>query len=266
MLKNRTKKFSLMLTAVLMLGTAGCTSIYIPDESALQPMKPREAIGIITKAPHDKNSIERHYSTISLNGIGDVTGITVPGKRKLVFDGKNGKSVTYTLKDIVAKVDLYTDDFASIYSATVSLNSNELWGFTHNGGKQFADAVLVLKQAAIAEDKFEATFDKAAQAYRQAATKPEFTEAARKYKVQAEDAVSEKAFEDAADLYGEALNVAPWWPEGHFNRALVLSEIGDFETAVTEMNRYLLLVPEAPNVRAVQDKIYIWERKASKQN
>jgi predicted TPR repeat methyltransferase len=82
--------------------------------------------------------------------------------------------------------------------------------------------------------------------------------------VQAEGAVRDKKFNDAANLYGEALKVAPWWPEGHFNRALVLSETGDYDTAMREMKHYLQLAPDAPNARAAQDKIYDWERRASK--
>jgi hypothetical protein len=42
-----------------------------------------------------------------------------------------------------------------------------------------------------------------------------------------------------------------------------LGEVGNFNTAVIEMKRYLLLVPDAPNTRAAQDKIYIWEGKAN---
>lgn len=94
----------------------------------------------------------------------------------------------------------------------------------------------------------------------------ELPEAARRFKVQAEDAVREKKFDDAADLYKQALNIAPLWSAGHFNRALVLGETGNYEPAVREMKRYLLLVPNASNVRAAQDKIYIWERKAGEDN
>lgn len=87
-------------------------------------------------------------------------------------------------------------------------------------------------------------------------------ESARRFMVQAEDSVREKKFDDAANLYEQALNIAPLWPEGHFNRALVLGETGSYASAVSEMKRYLLLIPNASNARAAQDKIYVWERKA----
>jgi formylglycine-generating enzyme required for sulfatase activity len=95
--------------------------------------------------------------------------------------------------------------------------------------------------------------------YRAANPKPQLPEEARKYKVQAEFAVQGKQFANAADLYGKALEIAPWWPEGHFNRALILGETKKYWDAMREMKRYLLLVPDAPDARAAQDKIYQWE-------
>ena len=110
----------------------------------------------------------------------------------------------------------------------------------------------------------ESRFMNAAQDYRNATVRPTLPEEARKFKVQAEGAVRDKKFEDAAELYGKALNIAPWWPEGHFNRAIVLGESRFYLGAVREMKRYLALVPNAPDARAAQDKIYEWERKAGK--
>lgn len=130
------------------------------------------------------------------------------------------------------------------------------------GLTQFADRVGRKSNQSEAEKENDARFKEALRAYQPAAVKPAISESARRFKVQAEDAVREKKFDDAAELYRQALNIAPVWPEGRFNRALVLGEIGDYETAVHEMKRYLLLVPNASNVRAAQDKIYIWERKA----
>jgi len=71
--------------------------------------------------------------------------------------------------------------------------------------------------------------------------------------------VDQKRFWDATDLYEKALDIAPWWPEGHFNVALIYGELGDYVDAVTEMQRYHLLAPKAADARATQDKIYEWE-------
>lgn len=89
--------------------------------------------------------------------------------------------------------------------------------------------------------------------------KPPLPEEARKYRVQAEAAVERKSFEEATDRYRDALRVAPWWPEGHYNRALLLAEMSRHALAVREMKRYLLLAPGAPDARAAQDQIYKWE-------
>jgi predicted Zn-dependent protease len=115
-------------------------------------------------------------------------------------------------------------------------------------------------------DEYE-TFFKASLAdnRKKAASNTAIPEEAYRYKVQAEGAVRDKAFGEAADYYAKALKIAPWWPVGHFNRALVLGEAGDYALARREMNYYLQLAPDAPNARAAQDKIYDWERLESKQ-
>lgn len=88
-------------------------------------------------------------------------------------------------------------------------------------------------------------------------------QAARRFEVQAEGAVGDKDFEAAADYYRQALEIAPWWPPDHLNRALVLADTDDIPDAIIGMKRYLTLAPNAPNARAAQDKIYNWARKAS---
>lgn len=105
----------------------------------------------------------------------------------------------------------------------------------------------------------EAAFESAAQSYRNTSVKPQLPEEAVKYKVQAEAAVRQKRFDEASDLYDQALGIALWWPQGHYNRGLILGEMGTHEEAVVELKRYLKLEPDAANARAVQLKIYEWE-------
>lgn len=99
---------------------------------------------------------------------------------------------------------------------------------------------------------------------RRPAFKLSLPEEARRYRVSAEAAISEKRFDDAADHYEDALKIAPWWPEGHFNRALVLGEAGRSTEAIAEMKKYLQLVPDAANTRQAQDQVYKWEEKISR--
>jgi TPR repeat protein len=107
--------------------------------------------------------------------------------------------------------------------------------------------------------------DVAAQ-YRAANPKPLLPEDVRKFRIQAEGAINDKDFNGAADLYAQGLKIAPWWPQGHFDRAVVLANINRYREAVTEMKCYLILVPDAPDARKVQDEIYDWERKIFKSN
>jgi len=103
------------------------------------------------------------------------------------------------------------------------------------------------------------SFQEVVTQYQAANPKPVMPEVARKFRVQAEFAVQEKRLDQAIDLYRKTLDIVPWWPEGHYNLALVLGETKKYREAMREMSRYLLLAPEALETRAAQDKIYQWE-------
>lgn len=137
-----------------------------------------------------------------------------------------------------------------------------------NWAQNFHDALLRLKQE---YDKNNSAaemerFKEVAARYQAADPKPELPEEARRFRVQAERAVADKRFIDAAERYGKAIEVAPWWPEAHFNRAVVLAELQSFDSATSEMNRYLMLKPDAPDARQARDFIYSWEDRPFKQN
>lgn len=87
---------------------------------------------------------------------------------------------------------------------------------------------------------------------------PDVGEAVRPHKVAAELAVKDKRLWDAADEFAQGLALAPWWPQGNFNLALVYGELRAYPLATRYMQRYLELVPDAANARAAQDKVYEW--------
>jgi tetratricopeptide (TPR) repeat protein len=124
--------------------------------------------------------------------------------------------------------------------------------------RRLADALFVLAREARGEGSDE-KFNAVVADYRSADPKPSFPEEARRSRVQAEFAVEEKRFEDAARFYRAALKAAPWWPEGYYNRSLVLAELKRYPEAVREMKRFLALEPGHPRARAAQDQIYRWE-------
>lgn len=106
-------------------------------------------------------------------------------------------------------------------------------------------------------------FAETARQYRAVAAKPALTESARRYRVQAELAVQQKRWVDALLAFGSALATAPWWPEGHFNSAIILAELNLHDDAIAAMRRYLQLAPDAADARAAQDRIYQWEALAT---
>jgi tetratricopeptide (TPR) repeat protein len=173
-------------------------------------------------------------------------------------------------KDIIILKDLpdISQHNMPPYDGYVVLSTQPNIGITRRThSNDVVDALYVLRQDAIDIAKYDANFTASLADYRnKAASNTALPEEANKYKVQAESAVRDKEFDDAADLYAKALRIAPWWPAGHFNRALVLSETGDYGEAMREMKHYLQLAPDAPNARAAQDKIYTWERKSGAGN
>ena len=128
--------------------------------------------------------------------------------------------------------------------------------------QNMVDALFVLKRAALEESASEGEpgeFEATARAYRSANPKPALPEGAHRYMVEAETAVRNKQFDMAAGFYEQAIEVAPWNPPAHFNRALVLGKQQEYDDAIREMKRYLSLAPDAPDARAAQDQIYSWE-------
>ena len=245
---------SILCTAMLPL-LVSCTTI--PTDSSVGNMSVKQAREVLAKrldgatgaAIVDSHSKER------------IADVRAQSSRLIVTDNR-GKQTIFIYRE------LPQISYSFLPSAAVRLAGQDR--FHHIGqGDIVINALNVLKQNAIKQktevDEFDASFAASLADYRKkAASNAALPEEANKYKVQAEGAVRDKEFDDAADLYAAALKIAPWWPVGHFNRALVLGEAGDYELAKREMNYYLQLVPNAPNARAAQNKIYEWERLESK--
>ncbi|HWF64374.1 MAG TPA: hypothetical protein VN685_07185 [Rhizomicrobium sp.] len=134
----------------------------------------------------------------------------------------------------------------------------------HDEALRVAAAFLRWKNSTLAERQElpaleQQQFATIAAAYRASNTGPGIPEGARRFRVMAETALAKKRISDAVDAYEDGLKLAPWWPEGHFNAALALGELHYYDDAIEHMKKYILLVPEASDARAAQDKIYAWE-------
>ena len=104
-----------------------------------------------------------------------------------------------------------------------------------------------------------ARFCEGAATWRALAAKPPLPDGARRASVMAEDAIQRRSFEEAVDNYETGLRAMPFWPEGHFNAALLYGELDLFGQAVIHMKRYLELVPNAPDAPAARDQVVVWE-------
>lgn len=95
--------------------------------------------------------------------------------------------------------------------------------------------------------------------YKAAKPKPQLSEEARKFLIQAEFMMEEKQPERAIALYGKALELAPWSPQARYQLGLALGSVKRYRDATAEMRRYLMLEPDGEHSRDAQDRIYKWE-------
>lgn len=129
--------------------------------------------------------------------------------------------------------------------------------------RQIVNALYILKTKTpgmqVLEDEKEADlFKPVALQYRAQTIKPGLSEAARKFLVQATTATEEKRYIDGIHLLGKAIAADQAYPQAHFNCALLWAQVGIYGAAILEMKKYLMLVPDAADARASQDKIYEW--------
>jgi tetratricopeptide (TPR) repeat protein len=84
-------------------------------------------------------------------------------------------------------------------------------------------------------------------------------EEARKFVIRAETYIEEGKFEKAIEEYQKALELSPFYPNLYKALALSYGQIKDYKKAIKNMNIYLELYPDAPDIRAAKDQIYKWE-------
>jgi tetratricopeptide (TPR) repeat protein len=104
-----------------------------------------------------------------------------------------------------------------------------------------------------------ADFARTVATYRAANPKPKISESVYRLSVIAAAAMRDQRIPDAIDAYDDALKIAPWWPQGQANIALALGEFRYYDDAIDHMKDYLALVPDAPDARQAQNKIYEWQ-------
>lgn len=177
------------------------------------------------------------------------------GPIDIPYDQMGAMSIRYMQASPMINLRITLNSPGHPHTVSIDQQSN----FPYVDEHQLASALIVLKQAARSYPDESARLEKAIADYRATDPKPAPSESMRRFQIQAEEAVRSQHFMQAAEIYTTALNEVPAWPQGHFNFALVLESLGDYELAIEEMQHYLALEPDAPNARAAQDGIYRWQ-------
>jgi tetratricopeptide (TPR) repeat protein len=103
-------------------------------------------------------------------------------------------------------------------------------------------------------------FKQTADNYQTLAVKPTMSEDQRKCIIQANALNDNKEYQAAIQYYDKAFALNPVsYPAGYYNLALIAGLAGNYNYAILNMKKYLLLLPDAPDAREAQDKIYGWE-------
>lgn len=90
--------------------------------------------------------------------------------------------------------------------------------------------------------------------------KPGVSEEQRKYIIQANMFNEQMDYKKAIEAYKKAIETDQTsYPAAYFNIALLSAQVDKYDAAIFNMKKYLLLVPNADDARAAQDKIYEWE-------
>lgn len=133
-----------------------------------------------------------------------------------------------------------------------------------NRRKQQLAEAEAKRQKAISDSLAFENFKVQAARYRGLDVKPSELEEARKYIVQASALIEERKYDEAIEWYEKAISLDPLYPVEYYNYGILLGQQGSYEKAILAMKKYILLVPNAPNARTAQDKIYLWEFKMGK--
>ncbi len=120
-------------------------------------------------------------------------------------------------------------------------------------------------QQRIINEEFEkqlSEFQKEAKIYLAQSDKPLISEELRRFIVQANAFNNDKEYSKALDYFEKAIKVnSIGYPSCYYNMAIIAAQLKRYKYAIFNMKKYLMLVPDAPDARAAQDKIYEWELK-----
>ncbi len=258
-------------TATVAQDTTSREQIYVPAATVLQQLSEDQArqqiLDITTRRGFNGTIIAPHEIGFGVRAIWVLAVAFQDDKIELRVDDREKPIRSFAYRDIppvalihdtvmgLSQYGIPLDRETAIYFIDGGLSSET----RKNGTIRLADAIYALRHYRVEESAIGDKFHEVVAQYRALEVKPAIPEDVRKFRLQAEFAAQQKRYDDAIRFYGEGVKIAPWWAQGHFNRALLLGEKGRYREAAASMNKYLQLEPNAPDARAVQDKIYQWE-------
>ncbi len=141
---------------------------------------------------------------------------------------------------------------------SINVQTDELFALFNKYQKEYFeenDTQLIEKRLKELEE-----FRILSQNFRELPEKPSITEEQRKFLVQANAQNDNKKYTEALVLYEKAIKINPFtYPSAYYNMALISAQLKKYRYAVFNMQKYLVLAPDAEDARKAQDKIYEWE-------
>ncbi len=262
---GRRARHATLAAATLVFGVGGCANVDEPHSQATTPSQETAPPAYMTYEQAEATIKGFHGSVCPIGALwapdcNDTIRVDITDA-VLTFvyakgDGKSGFSVPVS----ELRAEAHPSD---AFKASIIVNgSKELIGNDGSNAEAYNLAAGLNQlplRVAEREWSVKAYMSILARAYRSLPVKPVPGEDVRAFTVQARNAIENKRFADAARLYYKALRIAPWWPAGHHDAAFILAELGLLRNAASELSTYLELVPNAPDARAMQDQIYVWQ-------
>lgn len=101
--------------------------------------------------------------------------------------------------------------------------------------------------------------DEVVSAYGRLPVKPAPPPAAVRHVVEGQTHMKRKRWDEAEASYRKSIVIAPWWPEVHYNSALLMShKMGGLKAAVIEMELFLRLAPDTDRAGDARSKMQEW--------
>lgn len=224
----------------------------------------------------ERNQLIADLRENTIKGV-DGTGWKYDASTEFIRCKKSGSRYYY--RDIIdnKKIKFFLRESDGLYGvgiwfkkSTTFSDSISLYLFFHEQqcARQYAEDMFYIqhhKDSLIREETKEyeqklAEFQIIAKTYKEQTEKTAISEEQRKYIVQANAMNDKRDYEKAISLYNQAIEMSPvTYPPAYYNLALLYAQTSKFRLASFNMKKYLLLVPDAPDARAAQDKIYEWE-------